>query len=109
MTPCRLTDELAERVMGWAVKPDRFLTGNRRWIPRWRFQPAKHIADALQLLTAAAPEGYKIVADERGQFNVQTVIGGRTGHAVERLLPLAITLAVARAIGVNGLLEAQGE
>ncbi len=107
MTRPRLTEELAKRVMGWRVSPDRFLTGDRGWIRRWRFQPTEHIAEALQLLTGAAPEEYEILADKRGQFNVQILIAGRTGRAVERLLPLAITLAVARAIGINDLLEAQ--
>jgi len=107
MTPCRLTEELAERVMGWAVKPDRFLTGNRRWIPRWRFQPAKHIADAWQLLNKASPQEYKIVADERGEIHVRVLVSGRTGNAAEQLLPLAITLAVARAIGIDSEGEAE--
>jgi hypothetical protein len=42
MTAEHLTSVLAERVLQWRVAPDRFLTGKRAWLPRWRsprFQP----------------------------------------------------------------------
>ena len=107
MRTADLNAVLAERVMGWRVGPDRFLTGERGWIPRWRFQPTEQIGDALQLLTGAAPQEYKIVANKRGQFDVQTVITGCTGRAVAPSLPLAITLAVARAIGIIDSLDGE--
>jgi hypothetical protein len=56
MTADQLTGVLAERVMGWGVGPDRFLTGNRGWMPRWKFQPAQKLADAIRLLEAANTE-----------------------------------------------------
>jgi hypothetical protein len=36
MTSEQLTAVLAGRVMGWGVGPDRFLMGNRGWMPSWR-------------------------------------------------------------------------
>jgi hypothetical protein len=56
MTGERLTAILAQRVMGWRVAPDRFLMGNRRWSPRWRFQPTERVKDAYRLLERAAPQ-----------------------------------------------------
>src|SRR5947207_380778 len=50
MSDDRLTQELATRVMGWKVVPDRFLMSNRRWKPRWRFQPCRRLEDAFSLL-----------------------------------------------------------
>jgi hypothetical protein len=90
---------LAERVMGWGVGPDRFLVGNRGWMPRWRFQPAKKLADALRLLEAAAPQEYRIWG-EKGSTHVHVRIAGTTGEASESSKPLAITYAVARAVGL---------
>lgn len=109
MRAAELNAVVAERVMGWKITPDRFLTGGRGWIPRWRFQPAKHIGDALQLLTGAAPQDYKIVPDKCGHFSVYVRVAGHRGQAVARLLPLAITLAVARAIGITDAIEREGE
>jgi len=43
MTGDQLTVTLGERVMGWRVGPDHFLMGNRRWLPRWRFQPDERL------------------------------------------------------------------
>ena len=65
-TPDRLTELLAERLLGWRVTPDRFLTGNRGWRPRWRFQPLEHFADAAMVLEAAAPDEHEIRTDRCG-------------------------------------------
>ena len=46
----QLTALLAEHLLGWTPAPDRFLLPNRRWMPRWRFQPFKSLSDAFQLL-----------------------------------------------------------
>jgi len=53
MTSDVVTARLAERVMGWSVAPDRYLIGNRSWIPRWRFQPLERLEDAFRLLEKA--------------------------------------------------------
>lgn len=50
ITSEELTRLLAERVLGWATSPDRFLTGNRRWMPRWRFRPFDRLEDSFKLL-----------------------------------------------------------
>lgn len=96
-----LTILLAERVLGWCGAPGRFLLGNRRWIPRWRFQPAVRIEDAFKLLEAAAPQAFSICGDHKGNIRVRIRIGGSTGAADGTSKPLAITHAIARAIGIE--------
>jgi hypothetical protein len=101
MTPEVLTSLLAERVMGWTVFADRFVMGDRRWIPRWRFQPTERLADSFHLLERAAPEEYSMRGDNKGNFRVRVQIGGRTGEAHGTSKPRAITYAVALAIGLE--------
>jgi hypothetical protein len=98
MTSENLAALLAKRVMGWGVGPDRFLIGNRGWMPRWRFQPTEKLADALRLLEKAAPEEYNMRGDSEGNVRVHIRIGDGTGEADETSKPRAITLAVARAL-----------
>jgi len=97
----RLTDFLAERVMGWTVGPDRFLMGNRGWMPRWRFQPTEKLADALRLLEVAAPEEYSLRGDSEGNIQVHVRIGDAMGEACSGSKPRAITWAIARAVGIH--------
>jgi hypothetical protein len=92
---------LAERVMGWAVGPDRFMMGNRGWTPRWRFQPVDKLDDAFRLLQEAAPQAYSICGDDKGSIHVQVRINGAVGEARESSMPSAVTYAVARAVGVE--------
>jgi hypothetical protein len=87
--------------MGWKAGPDRFLMANRRWIPRWRFQPAANLPDALRLLETAAPAEYFIDRRADGLFRVRVRIGDAVGDACGLPEPLAITFAVARALGVE--------
>jgi len=101
MTAEALTAELAQKVMGWNVAPDRFLIGNRGWIPRWRFQPLERLEDAFRLLEKAHPEHYSMGAGPDGAFSVQVRIRGRAGEARDELKPRAITLAIARALGLE--------
>ncbi len=101
MTDESLTALLAQKVMGWSVAPDRFLVGNRSWIPRWRFQPAEKLDDAFRLLEKAEPEHYSMGLDGSGRFCVQVRIGGKLGVAREEPKARAITLAVARALGIE--------
>jgi len=100
VTTDQLTVSVAERVMGWTVSPDRFMMGGRRWLPRWRFQPTNRQADAFRLLEAAAPEEYAF-GSEAGGFWAKVRIRGVTGEAHEHSQPLAITTAIARALGVE--------
>ena len=97
----QLTSFLAERVLGWGVAPDRFLTGKRQWLPRWRFQPERTLADAFLLLETAKPEHYAMSWESGGKFKVSVEIAGRNGEAQNVSKPLAITLAVALALGLR--------
>jgi Phage ABA sandwich domain len=101
MTANNLTAVLAERVMHWSVGPDRFLTGKRGWLPRWKFQPAEKLEDAFRLLEEAAPQEYCICGDDKGNIHVQVRIGGTAGEARGTSKPLAITYAIARAVGIE--------
>ena len=101
MTDECLTALLAERVMGWSVAPDRFMTGNRGWLSRWRFQPTERLTDALRLLEVAAPEEYSLRGDSEGNSQVHVRIGDATGEACNASKPRAITWAIARAVGIR--------
>ena len=101
MTSGHLTAILAERVMGWPVGPDRFMMGNRGWMPRWRFQPAEKLEDAFRLLEEAAPQEYSIGGDDKGNVHVQVRIAGSAGEARGTSRPLVITYAIARAVGID--------
>ena len=100
MTAEVLTALLAERVMHWRVGPERFLMGDRCWLPRWRFQPAENLDDAFKLLEKAAPQDYVMHNDGNG-FRVRVRIGKTTSEACDESKPRAITFAVARAIGID--------
>ena len=101
VTADQLTTLLAERVMGWGVAPDRFLMSNRKWTPRWRFQPTEKLNDAFRLLDEAAPEQYTMGADGQGVFWVRVRIRGGVGEANGASRPWAISCAVARALGIE--------
>jgi hypothetical protein len=101
MTNDQLTAVLAERIMGWTVGPERFMMGDRRWLPRWRFQPAMRLEDAFRLLERAAPQDYGVGTAKTGGFWARVRIAGATGEANEPTQPRAITLAVARAVGIE--------
>lgn len=101
MTTEKLTALLAERVMGWSSGPGRLQVGKRSWITSWRFQPTERIADAFRLLEKAAPRRYVIEGDEHGNVSVEVKIAGATGEARGASKPRTITLAVARALGIE--------
>jgi hypothetical protein len=98
MTNDQLTAILAERAMGWSVGPDRFTIGGRRWLPRWRFQPAERLDDAFRLLEQTAPQEYSMGSAEKGGFWVKVRVVDSIGEASETSKPRAITFAVARAL-----------
>jgi hypothetical protein len=93
----QLTVLLVERVMGWVVTPDRFLTGKRRWIPRWRFTPLTRLEHAFQLLDLAAG-GYTLTAVAGGIFTAEVRIHGRVGRATGLSKAKTISLALAQAL-----------
>lgn len=96
-----LTATLASKVMGWGIGPDRFLLGARRWLPRWRFQPAVRLEDAFRLLERLAPEEYTMGAASNGGFWVKIRVAGVIGEASEPSKARAITFAIARALGID--------
>lgn len=95
-----LTAILAERVMGWSVGPDRFLMGGRRWLPRWRFQPLVSLEDAFRLLDSAGST-YTLTTDEKRAFTAEVQVGDRTGKASGEPKARAVTIALARALGLE--------
>jgi hypothetical protein len=96
----QLTIELAIRVMRWRPTPNRFLTGNGSWKPRWKFQPAKRLEDALELLDAAGAE-YDIRTERDGGFIVRVRIGGIVTEARGKSKPEAITATLGLALGIT--------
>lgn len=101
MTTERLTAFLAERVMGWSVGPDRFVMANRRWLPRWRFQPTSRLEHAFRLLEQSAPQEFTMGATDDGGLWVKVRVAGTTGEARDPSKPRAITVAIARALGIK--------
>lgn len=100
MTADQLTNLLARRVMGWTVGPDRFMMGNRGWMPRWRFQPAEKLEDAFRLLESATAT-YTIAGDGSGTVTTHVCVAGVAGTAYHRSIAASITIALARAIGIE--------
>jgi hypothetical protein len=100
MTAHELVDELARRVMGWRPLPDRFLRRDRSWLPRWRFDPLNETKDAFLLLELAGTEAYTL-SHGNGRFAAHVRISGREGTADGESKPRTITLALARALGLD--------
>jgi hypothetical protein len=101
MTSDQLAAVLAQRVFGWKTAPDRYLLGDRRWTPRWRFRPVDRLVDAIELLERAAPQKCEMSQTPDGLFEVELQIGVGCGRACEKSKPWAITLAVAKALGLE--------
>jgi hypothetical protein len=101
MSDAQLTSELAKRVMHWRVGPDRFLKTGREWIRRSEFEPLHKIDHAFRLLEQAAPQEYSMGVKQQGPFCVRVCIKGVIGEASDPSKAVAITHAVARAIGIN--------
>jgi hypothetical protein len=107
MSPENLTATLAQRILGWRVGPDRFLKGGRQWTPRWKFQPLRRLEHALQLIEKA--DGTYSLTKTASEVTVHVAVGGRTGRASGKSKAATITVALARAIGIEvpeDLLEA---
>ena len=100
MTSDELTRALIEHLLGWRVAPERFLKGGRSWEPRWRFQPLRHIENACQLLEKAGGS-YTLSKAPDGTFAAQVSVNGRQGNARGATEAVALTIALARAIGID--------
>ncbi len=94
-----ITDVLAERLMGWKVCPDRFIKAGRSWIPKWRFSPLTRLEHAFELL--AHLDGTYTLSSSGGLFRAEVHVGGRTGEASGAVIAATITLAVAKALGLE--------
>lgn len=101
MTSQVLTKLVAERVMKWTAAPNRFMLGRREWTPNWRFQPVEIFEHAVQLLDAARPTTYSLGVDQTGCFWARVEVSGVLGEARDRSRPRAVTIAVARAVGLD--------
>lgn len=101
MTTDQLAAILAERVMQWGLGPDRFLLGERRWIPRWRFQPTVRLEDAFRLLERLAPDEYTMGAAPDGRSWAKVRVAGVLGEATESSRARAVTFAISRAFGIE--------
>ena len=96
----KLTARLAEQVMGWRVGPDRFITGNRSWLPKWRFNPLQRLEDAFMLLDHSKSGRY-VISKTGGDFQVEVECDGKIGRATGDSKPRTITLALARSLGLE--------
>ena len=105
MNDDRLTESLAIQVMGWRTAPGRFMKAGRAWIPSWRFAPLMNLEDAFGLLVASEST-YTLRTGMGGLFEAEVRVGERVGKASGEPKARAITLALARALGLNGAQEA---
>ena len=100
MTDERLTDELACQVMGWKLAPGRYLKPGRAWLPKWRFSPLSRLDDAFQLLDNVS-DRFSLVSDQSRTFTAEVRVNSRKGRASGTARARVITLAVARALGLE--------
>jgi hypothetical protein len=100
MTPAQITSILAERIMGWRTAPGRFLKSNREWLPTRRFQPLKSADDAFRILEVTSAT-FSLVQAGNGRFTARVSIGASTGVATGEFKAATITVAIARAIGLD--------
>lgn len=80
MTDNMLIDRLAQQVLHWGIGADRFMTGDRSWIPKWKFNPLEHLEDAFRLLDHSLAVRYSI-SQSGGSFAVEVEQGRKTGRA----------------------------
>jgi hypothetical protein len=99
-----LVDQLAQQVLHWRVGPDRYLTQNRSWLPRWKFDPLNRLDQAFRLLDAAAPSRYGI-SFSNGRFHVEVEVKGIIGRASDTSRTRAIVTALGRSLKLKGTEE----
>jgi hypothetical protein len=100
MNDDRLTETLVAQVLGWKVAPGRFMKFNRAWTPSWKFAPLKNLEQAFKLLDHAA-SSYRLAKNAGGNFEAQVRLGARTGKASGQTMARTITMALARALGLE--------
>jgi hypothetical protein len=100
VTNDQLTAVLAERIMRWRVAPERFPKADRKWTPRWHFQPLRRMDHALQLLEKAGGR-YTFTRKAGGAFTADVFVGDRAGSASGKSEAATLTVALARALGIE--------
>jgi hypothetical protein len=102
VTADQLTALLVERLFGWKVCRDRFMTGgDREWLKRAAFQPTNSLDAAFRLLKALKPVDYKLGGSASGPCRAQVKLSGTSGEASATSLPIAICLAIAKVLGIE--------
>jgi len=96
----QFTAILAERIMGWRVGPERFLKGERRWTPRWQFQPLRRLEQALRLLEKANGQ-YTLTKAADGTYTAQVTVRDSAASASGKSDAAAISVALAHALGIQ--------
>jgi hypothetical protein len=81
------------------VGPDRYLTGQRSWLPKWRFSPLQRLEDAFKLLDHDQSVRY-VISQKDGRCHIEVEHNGKIGRASGDSKARAIVLALARSIGV---------
>jgi hypothetical protein len=102
MTDECLKEELARRLLGWKAVPDRFIKSGRSWIPRWRFNPMGSLDDAFLLLDQTGGS-FTLGVGPDGVFTARVRIGDRLGAVSGDPKARTITLAIARALGIESV------
>jgi hypothetical protein len=102
MTSDAVIAALAEQLLGWKATPDRFIKSGRSWIPRWRFNPLASLEDAVMLLDRTGGT-YDLALTADGVFTAEVRIAGRVGTASGNPKARTITLAIARALGLEAV------
>ena len=87
MTDKKLTVAVAQKVMGWAIGPES------EWEPLVHWEHAMGLADEFEGLLEMRRE-------LKQPWRCKATITGVVGEAVEDHGPRAITLAIARSVGV---------
>jgi len=100
MNDAQLTDELASRVMGWKVASGRFVKPSRSWIPKWRFAPLERLEDSFLLLDTARA-AYTLSRSAAGAFTASVRLSHGRGEASGEPKPRTITIALAKAAGIE--------
>lgn len=96
----RLTEELVRRALGWRVAPGRYLKPGRGWIPEWRFRPLREVADAFQLVDRVA-DSFTLTSSSPRVVSANVKVGRRCGKASGEQIARTITIALARALGLE--------
>src|SRR4051812_13483243 len=94
-----LTALFAKKFLGLKPTRDRFMKPDGSWMPRWRFAPFTCLEDAFSLLDRVS-DAYKLTAAS-GIFTAEVRVGDRTGRAAGASKSNTITMAIARAIGLE--------